>query len=121
MITESGSKRKTRIVEVRPSLVIIADNGDSADDDESDDEAPVKRSRGTYHIQKKRSSASKRLAQSQNASVIDSDPDTVLDEPIAPSFVRPRPLPPNRGLIQTIYGFGFRFHRYDFIAMISTS
>ena len=116
---ENGSKRRTRIVESRPSLVIIADVRDDDDDDESNDEAPVRKTKGTYHIQKKRSSASKRLAMAQNASVIDSEPDTVPEVPAEPTIVRPKPLPPNRSLIQTVYGFGFHIFIIYFIAMKS--
>ena len=103
----SGSKRRTRIVEKRPTLVIIANNDL---DDESGDEAPVRRPKPTCHIQKKRSSAAKMRIMSQNDSVVDSEPDLNSEPTPTPVVVRLKPAP-NRTLIEKVYGFGLNIHR----------
>ena len=97
---ENGSKRKTRLIEKRPQLVIISD-GDS-----DDDGIPVGTSRGTYHIHKKRSSAAKGRAIADNAAVVDSEPEIAPQHRPKPVIFRPR-IRPNRDTIEIIFGLGF--------------
>ena len=102
-----GSKRKTRLVERRSQLVIIADNEDEAD---SDDNTMPSTSKGTYHIQKKRSSAAKRRTMDSNAAVIDSEPEFAPPGVQEPVILRPRPCSPNRSTIEIVYGEGLKLN-----------
>ena len=99
---ENGSKRKTRLIEKRPQLVIISD-GDS-----DDDGIPVGTSRGTYHIHKKRSSAAKGRAMANSATVVNSEPEMAPQHRPQPVIFRPR-IRPNRSTIEIVFGLGFNY------------
>ena len=64
--------------------------------------------RGTYHIQKKRSLACKFKALANNVDIVNSETEAIAPPVIErPVIVRPRPGPAVQDPITTVYGFGF--------------
>ena len=76
----------------------------------SDDEPVAKLStRGAYHIQKKRSLATKLRAMSHNIDVVNSENDSIAPPTVErPEIVRPRPGPSVRDPRTIVYGFWLR-------------
>ena len=88
---------QTKLVAHTPGVVIVTDES------ESEPEQPSHR-RGTYHIQKKRSSLAKHKAQQRDMDVIDSAPESSAVTPSTPVVIRPKPGPAVFDPIYTIYG-----------------
>ena len=63
--------------------------------------------RGTYHIQKKRSSIAKSLAVTGESAIVDSEPELPAPTVPEPVIVRPRPGLGNPGPIRIVYGSRF--------------
>ena len=91
-------------------------DSDVGDTDVGDTDPIVRR--GTYHIQKKRSSIAKSLAVSGEGAIVDSEPE--LPAPVVPEpvVIRPRPGLANPGPIRLVYGLGSNselLFRIDFV------
>ena len=82
-------------------------NGQSGRSNDSDDEPEAKIStRGTYHIQKKRSLACKFKAMSNNVDIVNSENDSVAPPVIErPVIVRPKPGPSVNDPITVVHGY----------------
>ena len=88
---------RTKVVDHLPGVAVISDGSDSE---------PEQRShrRGTYHIQKKRSSVAKNLAMQQDMDVVDSAPESSVVKTSVPVVIKPKPGPAVFDPIRSVYG-----------------
>ena len=87
-----------------PSSVSVRSSGWVTSDSDGEDAWTPPSARGTYHIQKKRSSLAKTRERSQNMDLVESGPELAPPTLPPPQIIRPRPGPVVRDPIMTVYG-----------------
>ena len=98
--TDNTATPQTKVVGHLNNVAVVTDDSDDEPEQQS-------HRRGTYHIQKKRSSFAKNRAFKQNMDVLDSAPESTTDiSPPTPQVIRPKPGPAVFDPIYTIYGLG---------------